>query len=190
MISQEFSFLELIRANPEPLRISAFSIHSRCNRDCGVPQHSSFIISFPRRIPLHCYPMNRHRGFIFFFGTRRIVSGAGGDAPATCPRCRQNVTMLGKGVRRWFTLFFIPVIPLGAKQTFSQCSNCGAQFKGTPQQLGKQTAASGERQMQQAIQMYNSMRNSPQNSVTLNNLLILYMSLREFDQALSAANEF
>jgi tetratricopeptide (TPR) repeat protein len=134
--------------------------------------------------------MNRRRGFIFLFGTRGIVSGGGQDAPASCPRCRQNVTMLGKGIRRWFTLFFIPVIPLGAKRIFSQCPNCGAQFKGTPQQLGKQTAVSGERQMQQAIQMYNSLRNSPMNSVTLNNLLILYLSLREFDQALSAANEF
>ena len=65
-----------------------------------------------------------------------------------------------------------------------------AQFKGTPEQLGKQAAASGERQMQQTIQMYNSMRASPQNSVTLNNLLILYLSLHEYDQAISAANEF
>src|SRR5579862_7561270 len=134
--------------------------------------------------------MHRHRGFIFLFGSRGVVSTLPQEAQAVCPRCRQNVAMQAKGVRRWFTLFFVPIIPLGAKKTFTQCTNCGAQFWATPQQLGQQAAAAGERQMQQSIQMYNSLRTSPKNSVTLNNLLTLYLTLHEFDQAISAANEF
>jgi len=51
-------------------------------------------------------------------------------------------------------------------------------------------AASDRQQSQRAISMYNSLRNSPANSVTLNELMALYASMNEFDQAISAAREF
>ena len=44
--------------------------------------------------------------------------------------------------------------------------------------------------MQRAISLYNSLRNSPGNSVTLNELMVLYASIGEFDQAIAAARDF
>ncbi|MGA2582795.1 MAG: zinc-ribbon domain-containing protein [Tepidisphaeraceae bacterium] len=134
--------------------------------------------------------MKRRTGFIFLFGTRNLISHRGQSVQATCPRCGQPTTILGKGARSWFTLFFIPIFPISGRREFSQCSNCGAQFRVAPDQLGKISEATGQKQMQQAIQMYNSMRASPANSVTLNNLLSLYLTMHEYDQATSAANEF
>lgn len=45
-------------------------------------------------------------------------------------------------------------------------------------------------QNERAIAMYNSLRASPANSVTLNELMQMYASMNEFDQAISAAADF
>ena len=132
----------------------------------------------------------RRRGFFIFFGSRNVLSNAGPAVAAVCPRCQAQATFQNRTARTWFTLFFIPIFPMGAKRPFCQCQSCNAQFRISAEDLGKKTAASQQQQMQQAIQMYNSLRASPSNSVTLNNLLLLYFQLKEFDSALSAANEF
>jgi tetratricopeptide (TPR) repeat protein len=132
------------------------------------------------------------RGFIILFGTRPIIS----DDPtapavnAVCPRCGQRASIVGKTVRSWFTVFFIPVFPLSGSRRFSQCTNCHAQFPVEARQLGQQVAAAEQKQSQRAIGLYNSLRNSPANSITLNELMTLYASMNEFDQAISAAREF
>lgn len=79
---------------------------------------------------------------------------------------------------------------MGARRAICECQNCHAQFRGSAENLGRKTEASQQQQMQRAIQLYNSMRASPANSVTLNNLMLLYFQLGEFDQAVSAASEF
>jgi tetratricopeptide (TPR) repeat protein len=89
-----------------------------------------------------------------------------------------------------FTLFFVPLFPIGARRPLCECQNCHAQFRGTAEDLMKKTDSAQQGQMQRAIQLYNSMRASPANSVTLNNLMLLYFQLGEFDQAVSAAREF
>jgi phage terminase large subunit GpA-like protein len=109
---------------------------------------------------------------------------------AVCPRCGQRTSIVGKSVRSWFTLFFIPVFPVSGTRRFSQCTHCGAQFPVEARQLGQQVAAAERQQSQRAIGLYNSLRNSPANSITLNELMTLYASINEFDQAISAAREF
>jgi tetratricopeptide (TPR) repeat protein len=132
------------------------------------------------------------RGFIILFGTRPIISDDHDAAPvnAICPRCGQRTSIVGKSVRSWFTLFVIPVFPVSGARPFSQCSNCGAQFPVQARQLGQQVAAAEREQSQRAIGLYNSLRNSPANSITLNELMNLYASMNEFDQAIAAAREF
>jgi tetratricopeptide (TPR) repeat protein len=132
------------------------------------------------------------RGFILLFGTRPIVSDdpAGGSVNAVCPRCGQRADIVAKSVRNWFTLFFIPVFPVSGSRRFSQCSHCGAQFPVEARQLGQHVAAAEREQSQRAIALYNSLRNSPANSITLNELMTLYASMGEFEQAISAARDF
>jgi zinc-ribbon family len=45
-----------------------------------------------------------------------------------CPRCQADRNYQLVRPRRWFTLFFIPVIPLKWGETFVQCSVCKAGF--------------------------------------------------------------
>jgi len=45
-------------------------------------------------------------------------------------------------------------------------------------------------QREQAIALYNSLRASPANSITLNQLMLMYAGMNEYSQAISAANEF
>ncbi len=125
-----------------------------------------------------------------FFGTRDLVNKKGEVVKSVCPRCQRETMMQGKSFRRWFTLFFVPILPISSRHTFSECSNCRAQFRTSPQELGEQMAESQQQLLQQSIQMYNSLRTNPANSVTLNNLLLLYLQLGEFEQAISAGNEF
>ena len=133
----------------------------------------------------------RYRGFIILFGTRRIISNDSSPPLRTrCPRCGAEADLLAKSYRQWFTLFFVPVFPMSGKTQFTQCSNCGAQFRLAPQELRQQMQASSAQQNQQAIALYNSLRASPANSVTLNQLMLMYASMNELDQAVSAAAQF
>jgi tetratricopeptide (TPR) repeat protein len=136
-------------------------------------------------------PRHRRPAFIILFGSRNIISND--HAPpieAPCPRCGQVAQIIGKTYRTWFTLFFLPVFPLSGSQRFSECSNCHAQFTVTVEDLRRGLAASQREQNQQAIALYNSLRSSPSNSITLNQLMLMYAGMREYDQAISAANEF
>src|SRR6266567_3700563 len=108
-------------------------------------------------------------GFIIFFGTRSIISNDPEPPVRTrCPQCGREADVFPKSARPWFTLFFVPVFPIGAKKHFSECSNCHARFGMAPEQLqNKVVAAIDERQGRQAITLYNSLRNSLANSITL-----------------------
>ena len=98
--------------------------------------------------------------------------------------------MVGKSYRTWFTVFFLPIFPVSGKQTFTQCTVCGAQFGLTLDDLRRGLARAESRQNEEAIGLYNSLRASPANSITLNNLMQMYAGMKEYDQAVSAAREF
>lgn len=133
----------------------------------------------------------RRRGFIILFGSRAITSNDTSPPVQTrCPRCSQPSNLVGKSYRTWFTLFFIPVFPVSGKTPFCECANCGAQFQVPAEELRQRLAEADRQQNQQAITLYNSLRASPANSVTLNELMTAYASMNEFDQAISAAGEF
>src|SRR5204862_1159117 len=89
-----------------------------------------------------------------------------------------------------FTLFFLPVFPLSVARRFSECSVCHAQFPVTLEDLRRGLAESEQQQNQQAITLYNSLRASPSNSITLNQLMLMYAGMNEFSQAISAAENF
>ncbi len=61
------------------------------------------------------------------FGTRGITFG-GKAGTFHCPRCGPDTTYLHRTVRRFFTLYFIPVIPLDKMCEFIECANCKGKF--------------------------------------------------------------
>jgi tetratricopeptide (TPR) repeat protein len=130
-------------------------------------------------------------GFILLFGSKRVMSNETGEAvDARCPRCGATGSLKGIRVRQWFTIFFCPLFPLGSGQRFTQCTKCNASFAMPPEQFAGAAAKADAVQTQRSITMYNSLRNSPANSVTLNELMQLYGSLGEYKQAVSAAADF
>lgn len=63
------------------------------------------------------------------FGTRGIKHTIS-DSPVlenSCPNC-DNGSLVNKLYRRWFTLFFIPMIPLDVVDRFYECSHCKSAF--------------------------------------------------------------
>lgn len=45
-----------------------------------------------------------------------------------CPQCHHDTVYTLKKVSRYFTLYFIPLIPLGKVGEIVQCHECGAEF--------------------------------------------------------------
>jgi tetratricopeptide (TPR) repeat protein len=114
----------------------------------------------------------------------------GEPVAAKCPRCGAVDSLKGIRVRSWFTIFFMPIFPLGRGQRFTQCKKCQASFAMPPEQFVGAAARADARQMQRAIAMYNSMRVSPANCITMNELMQLYALMGEYSQAASAAAEY
>jgi transcription elongation factor Elf1 len=56
-------------------------------------------------------------------GLRRVVARLG-TTFLLCPYCQTPAAQAVTRVRRWFTVFFIPVVPLGAKYVIT-CTMCG-----------------------------------------------------------------
>lgn len=98
--------------------------------------------------------------------------------------------MQAKSVRNWFTVFFLPVFPMSGRKPFTQCPLCNAQFAIAPEELRQRISAGEREQNSQAIALYNSLRASPGNSITLDQLMKMYASMKEYDQAISAARDF
>jgi tetratricopeptide (TPR) repeat protein len=142
-------------------------------------------------MPLSRHARRRRRGFILLFGSRNILSNEKVPPVETvCPRCSQPSQIIGRTYRTWFTIFFLPVFPVSGSRRFSECSLCHAQFPVPLEDLQRGLAVNEQQQNQQAISLYNSLRASPANSITLNQLMLMYAGMNEFSQAISAANDF
>lgn len=64
---------------------------------------------------------------MIIFGTRGVQRRRD-SGEFTCPDCREPRTYSLKEVRRFFTLYFIPLIPLDSRGSFVECDACGAAF--------------------------------------------------------------
>ena len=133
---------------------------------------------------------SRRSGFIILFGSKNVKRTEGTASQAACPRCNQLGTIVGKTAQQWFTIFFIPIFPMGSRTHFTECTQCKAQFGLSINELTRRLAGAEQQSNQAAIQMYNSLRQSPANSITLNELMNYYAGMNEFDQAISAARDF
>jgi hypothetical protein len=63
---------------------------------------------------------------IIIFGMRRRAKQHGGCVAASCPRCHNEVVLVYLVVTRYFSLFFIPVIPISKKRML-MCPICSWQ---------------------------------------------------------------
>jgi uncharacterized membrane protein YebE (DUF533 family) len=64
---------------------------------------------------------------MIIFGTKTTTSTRE-SGTFHCPRCGAGKPYNLKAVKRWFSLYFIPVIPLGDVGTYVECGNCAGTF--------------------------------------------------------------
>lgn len=65
---------------------------------------------------------------MIIFGTRpkhKVL----GEGQFFCPRCQAQRTYTHKQATRYFTLYFIPVVPVGKMGEFIECQGCGTAFE-------------------------------------------------------------
>lgn len=65
--------------------------------------------------------------FLSVFGTRGIASTSD-EGEFHCPVCHGSCGYEHKKVRKFFTLYFFPVIPLGAAGEYVECRKCQGTF--------------------------------------------------------------
>ena len=64
---------------------------------------------------------------MIIFGTRSTTPTVG-HGTFVCPRCALERQYRQIAVRQWFTLYFIPVIPLGNRGEYVECTSCAGTF--------------------------------------------------------------
>ena len=82
---------------------------------------------------------------MFFLLGTRTKAKAIGQVERPCTKCGRNTMQTAIESKRWFTLFFIPVIPLGSSQVV-RCNLCGLTLKASPElqaQLSSKAMAAG-----------------------------------------------
>lgn len=68
---------------------------------------------------------------LFLFGLRRKATIIG-QFERACSRCGRQTVHSAIESQRWFTLFFIPLIPFGGSHS-TRCNLCGLVLKGSPE---------------------------------------------------------
>ncbi len=88
---------------------------------------------------------------MIIFGTR-ARSKVIGEGRFYCPRCEAQRPYVRKRATRYFSLYFVPVIPMGTLGEFVECQTCGTAFE--PRVLDMKTprpAPAGLAQMLNAL---------------------------------------
>jgi tellurite resistance protein len=65
---------------------------------------------------------------LIIFGTRGVTYGSG-EGEFFCPDCGDKRPYAQKRVRRFFTLYFIPLIPLDLLGEYVECRHCTSTYK-------------------------------------------------------------
>jgi tetratricopeptide (TPR) repeat protein len=84
----------------------------------------------------------RRRGYICIWGktNRETVTDSEGVV-IDCPGCRQKSRMIGKSMRPYCSVFYIPLFPEGQGQPFIQCTHCGGKYNGDAAEIRERLAS-------------------------------------------------
>jgi hypothetical protein len=64
---------------------------------------------------------------IILWGSRGLTSHLD-QGRFHCPQCQGECGYALNSVREWFTLYFIPLFPIGGAQRYVECRRCGTTF--------------------------------------------------------------
>ncbi len=88
------------------------------------------------------------------FGTRGMTTRVRAEEPlqSACPECQSDLSL--KSLKRWFTLFFIPIFPFNTVQTFYQCDKCKSSYKQSAKEALLESSKSQEEVAHEAKKLY------------------------------------
>jgi hypothetical protein len=66
---------------------------------------------------------------MFFLIGVRTKAKAIAQVERPCTKCARNTVQTAVETKKWLTLFFIPVVPLGGSTRFVKCNLCGLTLK-------------------------------------------------------------
>jgi hypothetical protein len=75
---------------------------------------------------------------LFLFGVRTKMKPIN-QIQYSCQKCARITMFTAMESKRWFTMFFVPVIPLGSKHLI-RCNLCGLTLKCSPELTAQITA--------------------------------------------------
>ena len=81
--------------------------------------------------------------YLIIFGTRGVTYSAA-QGQFHCPECGMQRPYAHKRVRRFFTLYFIPIIPLDLLGEYIECGGCEGTYKESVLSYDPSQAAAGE----------------------------------------------
>ena len=64
---------------------------------------------------------------MIIYGTRGKEVNIG-SGQFDCPRCQSSQSYNHKQIKRYFTLYFIPLIPMGTAGAHIECQGCGGTY--------------------------------------------------------------
>jgi hypothetical protein len=73
---------------------------------------------------------------IIIFGTKGVERTVD-TGVFHCPNCRTEAQYTQRKITRFFTLYFIPVIPLGSLGELVRCDRCGSDYSTEVLRLGR-----------------------------------------------------
>jgi hypothetical protein len=140
----------------------------------------------------------RRAGFFVIVGWRVIATRERVEpVRATCPACGEEADFVGLLRRRWFTLFFIPILPLDPAaqgQRICRCNSCRTTFERPLEQMARRAGAAagggGGNDWSHSIALYNKLRDNPSDSGIMLQLLQTYEAMNEPGEAEAAARHF
>jgi hypothetical protein len=140
----------------------------------------------------------RHRAGFFIIVGWRMIAVRDGKPPvrATCPQCREEADFVGLLRRRWFTIFFLPILPLDPiddAQRICRCGACRTTFDRPLEQIARRggaAASGGGSDWSHSIALYNKLRDNPSDGGVMLQLLHTYEAMNEPGEAAAAARHF
>jgi hypothetical protein len=138
------------------------------------------------------------RGFFVIVGYRVIATREKVDPiECDCPLCgTEGAEFVSKIRRAWFTIFFVPIIPLDRMENasrVSQCRACGKIFDIPIEQMARRAGGAGGgggADFSTAIALYNELRENPADGKRMLRLLEIYEAMEEPGEAEAAVRMY
>lgn len=130
----------------------------------------------------------QRRGYICIWGTshREKVTDSEG-VTIECPGCGQTSRMVGKSMRPYCSVFYIPLFPQGQGESFIECTRCGGKYNGNAASIRARQADQKAKMEAAIVQKMSLYQANPANAELGCELVELLAESDRIDEAMKFA---